>query len=723
MSYPIKSHFTLPNGVLLFWGGLLSLCILFWLSQLPQPIDSPDLTELDKLPLAFIPNAGQLDGEALFEAVGPNGALAFAPTGVQLALPDGALAVAWMGANGGTATSTALSASVTGTNPLPGKANLYRGNDPNRWQHGLPTFAAVTYTNLYPGIDLVYDGSEGLLKGTYYVAPGADPAVIGWRYQGGTAVTLDGTTGDLHITLNDQATLVEKAPVAYQVVNGRQQPITAAYRLDGDMIRFELGEYDPQRPLVIDPTLVYSSYFGGSSDDYGRDVAVDGSGNVYLVGNTYSSTLPGGGSGGSGSSDLFVTKVNAAGTAVLFTTIVGGSGGDYAEAVAVNTTGSKIWIAGSTTSNNLPTANAFQTVSGGGGDALVMQFNGSGGLVFSSYYGGYLSDAAADIALDSAGNAHLVGSIWGGFFAKVNGQTYQNEYERMIGGQEAVGHGIALDSQNNIYITGEIRSATWPTVNPVQENCGSFDDWTCSTDAFVVKLPPAGDDLLFSTYLGGSTANGGSGTDIGRAIAVDGSGHIAVVGETFANDFPVANAAQGQKPGSNTMSAAFVTRLARQGAGYQVAFSTYLGGEGTDWATAVAMNNAGQVFVVGGTGSDTFPVAAAWQPQRGPGVCFSATSRNCYDAFIAQFTATGAMPFSTYWGGTDDDVAAGLALDSGGNLVVGGRTESLAFPVAGGGFQPNRGQGVEAFVVKASIGSTPPPPDLPNKVYLPLVVR
>jgi hypothetical protein len=691
----------------------------------PPPVPTlPAAPTPAALPISFIPNAGQMTGDAAFEAIGGSGSLRFAPGGVQIALPDGALTVEWLGANGDTAASTALRASVTGTNPLPGKANLYRGNNPHHWQTNLPTFAAVTYTNLYPGIDLVYDGSEGLLKGTYHVAPGADPAAIGWRYVGGTAVTLDETTGDLRITLNDQATLTEKAPVAYQVVNGRQQPITAAYRLNGDTVHFELGDYDPQRPLIIDPTLVYSSYFGGGSDDYGRDVAVDSSGNVYLVGNTYSSTLPGG-SGGSGSSDLFVTKINAAGTAVLFTTIVGGSGGDYAEGVAVNTTGSKIWIAGSTTSDNLPTANAFQAVSGGSGDALVMQFNGSGGLVFSSYYGGYLYDTAADIALDSAGNAHLAGSIWGGFFAKVNGQTYQNEYERMIGGQEAVGHGIALDSQDNIYITGEIRSATWPTVNPVQENCGSFDDWTCSTDAFVVQLPPTGDDLLFSTYLGGSAGNGGSGTDIGRAIAVDGSGHIAVVGETFASDFPVANAAQGQKPGSSTMSAAFVTRLARQGAGYQVAFSTYLGGEGTDWATAVAMNNAGQVFVVGGTGSDAFPVAAAWQPQRGPGVCFSSTSRNCYDAFIAQFTPTGALPFSTYWGGTDDDVAAGLTLDSSGNLVVGGRTESLAFPVTAGGFQPNRAQGVEAFVLKAATGQTnpPPPPDLPFKVYVPMVIR
>jgi hypothetical protein len=261
-------------------------------------------------------------------------------------------------------------------------------------------------------------------------------------------------------------------------------------------------------------------------------------------------------------------------------------------------------------------------------------------------------------------------------------------------------------------------------VNPVQSACGVYDSWTCSDDAFVVKLPPAGDDLLFSTYLGGSAANGGSGTDIGRAIAVDANGNIAVVGETFTGDFPIANAVQSQKPGGNTMSAAFVTRLVKQGADYQIGFSTYLGGGSTDWATGVAMSGSGQVFVTGGTGSTNFPVAAALQSQLGPGVCFSSTSRNCYDAFITQFTANGAMPFSTYWGGTDDDVAEGVALDNSGNLIVVGHTKSLAFPVTAGGFQPGRAQGKEAFVMKVNTGQTsPPPPDLPNKVYLPMVVR
>ncbi|MBK8901303.1 MAG: SBBP repeat-containing protein [Anaerolineaceae bacterium] len=670
------------------------------------------------LPLSFIPNAGQLEGDAVFEAIGASGGLTFGQDSVQVALPDGRLMVEWVEANGETA--------VTGTNPLPGTANIYRGSDASRWQTNLPTYKSVTYAALYPGIDLVYDGSEGLLKGTYYVAPGADPSLIGWRYEGGTAVTLNPLSGDLHIALNQNAVVTEKAPLAYQVVNGRQQPVEAAYWLDGDTVRFALGAYDRALPLVIDPTLVYSSYFGGGSDDVATDVAVDSGGNVYVVGHTYSGSLPGGGGGIAGYNDLFVTKINAAGTAVIYTTILGGSGSDEPAGVAVNGSGSKTWVTGTTTSDNLPTFNAFQPTPGGGVDAFVMQFNSTGGLAFSSYYGGGFYDAGEDIALDSAGNAHLVGSIWGGFFAKINGQTYQNEYERMISGQEATGYGIALDSQNNIYVTGKIRSDSWPTVNPVQSTCGAYDNWTCSDDAFVVKLPPTGDDLLFSTYLGGSAANGGSGTDIGRAIAVDGSGNIAVVGETFASDFPVWNAVMDQKPGSSTASAAFVTRLVKQGSSYQMGFSTYLGGSSSTWATSVAMNSVGQVFVAGGTGAANYPTAAAWQSQLGPGVCFSSTSRNCYDAFIAQFAAAGSMPFSTYWGGTDDDVAEGVALDSSGNLIVVGSTESNAFPVTAGGFQPNRSQNEEAFVVKLNTGQTNPPPppiDLPYSVYLPTVIR
>ncbi len=184
------------------------------------------------------------------------------------------------------------------------------------------------------------------------------------------------------------------------------------------------------------------------------------------------------------------------------------------------------------------------------------------------------------------------------------------------------------------------------------------------------------------TYSGSlPVGSGGSGTDIGRAITI--------AGETFAGDFPVLNATMGQKPGSNTMNTAFITRLVKQGSSYQIGFSTYLGGNGSTWAIGVAMNSAGQVFVAGGTGAANLPMAAAWQSQLGSGVCFGSTSRNCYDAFMAQCAATNSMPVSTYWGGTDDDVAEGVVLDSSGNLIVVGSTKSLAFPVTAGSFQPN----------------------------------
>lgn len=700
------------------WMSLLAGIILVGLilgawRQRPAP-ELPSANLLDQLPLAFTPNGGQQATAVRFTAVSQSGALFFTDDGVQMALPEGTLELEIVGRGMATA--------VSGANQLPGIANYYLGSDAAKWQTGLPTYAAIRYQNIYPGIDLVYDGSEGLLKGTYYVAPGANPAQIGWRYEGETAVSLDPTTGDLRIALNEATDVIEKAPVAYQIVNGTRRSVPVHYRFDGDKIGFALDAYDVTRPLVLDPTLVYSSYLGGNSADKAKDVGVDSSGNIYVTGYTYSTSFPGGGSGNAGYDDVFVTKINAAGTAVIYTTIIGGNGTDEPGGIAVNSSGSKIWVVGQTTSNNWPTANAFQSVTGGGVDAFFLQLGSSGSLAFSSYYGGYLYDAAEDVALDSYGDVHITGSLWGGFFAKVSGQTYDLVYSRMISGQNAAGYGITLDSQNNIYITGEISSPDWPTVNPVQTNCGSYDDWTCSDDAFVVKLTPAGDDLLFSTYLGGSAANGGSGKDIGHAIAVDADGNIAVTGETFANDFPVVNAVQPQKQGTATMSDAFVIRLVRQGNGYQIGFSTYLGGDSTETGYAVSMNTAGQVFAAGLTNSSNYPVAAALQTQLGPGVCFSSSSRNCYDAFIAQFDSQGALPFSTYWGSTDDDTARGIALTGSGALYVVGSTDSGAFPTIDGGFQPNRGQSGEAFVMKLYTGQTPPP-NFPNKVYLPAVMQ
>ena len=696
--------------------GLMLVGILFLAARTPPPQPPLPPQTLGDFPLAFIPADGA------YVTYSQGGTLTFSETGVQLALPDGNPAITFVGAG--------ARVTFSGTDPLPGVANRYQGQDVAQWESGLSTFGAVTYQNLYPGIDLVYDGSEGLLKGTYHVAPHADPAQIRWTYAGVENVELDAATGNLALTLSPESAITEKAPVAYQVIEGVQNPVRVAFQQVGDAFGFAVGTYDPAYALVIDPTLVYSSYLGGNSDDAARDVAVDGAGNVYVTGSTYSTSFPGGGSGNAGYVDMFITKINAAGTAILYTTIVGGNGSDDPTGLAVNANG-QVWVIGTTTSDNLPTPQAFQPEAGGGVDAFLLQLNGSGALAFGSYIGGYLYDGGEDVALDSNGDVHIVGSLWGGFFGEVDGQSYELLYLSMLDGQDATAYGVALDPQDNIYITGRVRSTSWPTVNPVQAVCGVYDQWTCSDDAFVLKLNPAGDELLFNTYLGGSASNGGSGTDIGHAIAVDANGVIAVTGETFASDFPVANAVQTQKSGANHMSDAFVARLTPQGDGYQLSFSTYLGGSETDYGSAVVFSGT-SVFIAGLTNSTNFPVQAAFQPELGPGVCFSSTSRNCHDAFVAQFAANGSLLLSTYWGGTDDDHAEGLALDGSGNLYVVGSAESMGFPTSGGGFQPNRGTGGEGFVMKIGTGSTPPTPtptvtppplDLPEKIYLPVVVR
>ena len=671
-----------------------------------------------RLPLAFVPNQGQSDPAVLLEAHSQAGSLFFTETGVTVVVPGAAvpLAVEFQNAS--------QSATVQGTSQLPGVVNIYHGRDQSGWRDAIPTYESLAYRGIYDGIDLVYDGSEGLLKGTWMLAPGADPSLIRWRYSGGGAPLLDIASGDLHIPLDGAGRLVEKAPVAWQEEDGRRTPVTVHYDLSGDTIGFALGEYDRTLPLVIDPTLVYSSYLGGGSADLANDVALDAAGNLYLAGHTYSSSFPGATGGNAGRDDVFVTKINPAGTAVLYTTILGGLDGEQAKGIAVNAVGDRVWITGETSSANFPTRNAFQSQLGGGYDAFVAQLGGNGALAFSSYLGSYLMDDGRAIALDSNGDVHLAGSLIGGFFGKVDGSTYQLLYTRMIPGQEAAGNAIALDAQNNIYITGEVRSDSWPTVSPVQATCGRFDNWTCSTDAFVVKLPPAGDDLLFSTYLGGSAANGGSGTDIGRAIAVDSSGAIFVGGETFAGDFPVVNAFQNQKRGQNNFSDGFVARLDRQGAGYRLAYSTYLGGQWTDAVSDLALAAGGSLMVTGWTDSADYPVQAAIQPQIGPGVCFGGTSRNCLDAFLTQFAANGTVPFSTFLGGTNDDVAGGVGVDGTGRVYVAGRTESGNFPVTPGALQTQRNGSQDAFVVKIDMNQTPPPPaGLTPRVYLPMVLH
>lgn len=712
-------------------SSLLLLALLLPLHAQPLIPARFGAPALGALALAFMPaDANQSLAAASFSAYGLGGTLWFQPTAVALALPDAPpLRVQFIGAD--------PLASLVPADRQPGIVNRYRGHQAAQWQIAMPTYAALTYQGLYAGIDLRYDGQDGRLKGTYMLAPQADPNTIRWRYDGAERVAIDAATGDLAITLPGGQTLVEHAPIAWQEHDQLRVPVAARFTLAGDQAGFALGAYDPQLPLVIDPTLVYGSFLGGGSTDSARAITVDAAGNVYLTGETYSANFPGAGGPRKGSTDIFVTKLNAQGTAMLYSTILGGGGNEAGNGIAVDANG-HAWVTGATESTDFPTLNPLQQAdfSNGFEDTFATKLSASGAIQFSSYLGVASNDHGNDIAVDPQGNPYIVGRAGAQFGPEVfvrklaaNGsrQIYQGFFGAAERGFDkgSSGQAITIDSDGNAYITGRTNSIIFPVVDPFQATCRESDELDCTgDDAFVAKLNPAGNALLWSTYLGGSSAGStiSSGSDEGHDIAVDRLGNIYVTGQTFATDFPVKNAAQPAKSGPGNFADAFVAKFTPQGDA--LIYATYLGGQAWEEAHGIAVDAAGNAYIAGMTSSDDFPASDdAVQPAIGPGICINgSTERYCYDGFVAALSATGARMWSTYLGGNDDDSANGIAIDPAGGLYVAGKTESADMPATAGSFQPSKALSDDGFIIKLGAANPGNPPGS-QRVSLPLIMR
>ena len=490
---------------------------------------------------------------------------------------------------------------------LPGTVNYLIGNDPSQWRTAVATHAKIRYEAVYPGIDLVYYGNQREIEYDFIVAPGASPDRIALGFDGVEALALK-DNGDLELTHDGQA-LVLRAPRAYQKVDGREVTVDSSYQLDDATRRVSLavGAYDRQQPLVIDPILSYAMALGGLSDDEGNAVAVDAVGNVYVAGFTRSWNFPANGPTG-GSLDLFLTKFDPTGTIMLSSAFIGGNGADETRGLAIDAAGNA-YIAGVTRSTNFPTVNAVQTTLNGLSDAFVIKISATGyGIVFSTYLGGSDLDEGA---------------------------------------------GVAVDAATNVYVTGTTRSGDFPTASPRQAaHAGHLD-------AFVSKLSPTGNALLYSSFLGGTLSETAFG------IAADPAGNVTVVGTTNSFNFPVQNAAQSSLAG---LFDAFVSRMNPSG---QMVFSTYFGGTEIDSAQAVTLDGIGRPMVIGTTASANFPVAFAAQPALGGSL----------DAFVAGFPAGGGAPaFSTYLGGTGSDRGRAITRDPADRLYVVGQTFSADFP-------------------------------------------
>jgi hypothetical protein len=610
-------------------------------------------------------------------------------------------------------------AKVSGAEELPGKANYFIGSDPSQWRTGVPTYAKVRYRDVYPGIDLVYYGNQnGQLEYDFVVAPGADPGVIAWDVTAGLAPAFQtgaggaplrtGRDGDLVISTGDGELRFHK-PVVYQTTGtapGQRRLLDAGFvvgvrndagsdaRNDAsndargnspNRVHFAIGSYDHSKPLIIDPTLVYSTFLGGKNYDLGSSIAVDSSGNAYVTGYTRSTSFPTASPlqpSTAGYQNVFVVKLNAAGSAMVYSTYLGGAAFDYGLDIALDSSGGA-YLTGFTTSTNFPTINAIQPAFSGASCGFVTALNPAGSaLVYSTYLGGSRENVANSIAVDPSGNAYVTGytssadfptaspfqpSLAGPLNAFVtelswNGSALSLAYSTYLGGStNDWGQGIAVDSSGNAYVTGYTMSGDFPTANPIQGSLAGFQN------AFVTKLNWNGSalSLVYSTYLGGKLR------DYAQAIAVDSSGNAYITGSTSSNNFPTASPFQASLAGPFN---AFVSKLNWNGAALSLAYSTYLGGNSNDAGYGIAVDSSGNAYITGATYSTNFPTLNPLQ----------ATFPNIFvTGFVAGLNTTGsALLYSTYLGGNLEDAGIGIAVDSSGNAYVTGSTRSTNFPTS-----------------------------------------
>ena len=719
-----------------------------------------------RLPLYFEANQGQSDPQVRFLARGGGHTLFLTPTEAVLVLTkqdpslQTVLRMTFMGAS--------PQAQIMGQREVAGKANYFLGNDPAKWRTNVPTYAAVRYEGLYPGVDLVYYGNNQQLEYDLVVGPGADPSQIALSFKGADRLELD-ANGDLVLHTATGAIRQHK-PVIYQDVGGHQVAIPGGYVLQGaHRVGFQVAAYDESRSLVIDPMiLLYSTYLGGANA-YGLDgdksygvfegssgVAVDTDRNAYVVGTTGSTdfpttagafqTAPG---GCCGSYDVFVAKLNPNGSGLVYSTYLGGSGWDGGAAIAVDSAGNA-YVTGYAGSTDFPTTRgAFQTTFGGGADAFVTKLNPSGsGIVYSTYLGGRSYDGSRAIAVDADGNAYVTGATvstdfpttsgafqiihsiayppcdtdplsWiclDAFVVKLNPGGSGLVYSTYLGGVGPdAGYGIAVDASGQAYVTGDSTSTDFPTtVGAFQTTSGGY------ADVFVTKLNQSGSGLVYSTYLGGGSNEGGSG------IAVDVAGDVYVTGQTYSTDFPTTMGAFRVTLGGS--SNAFVTKLSPSGSG--LVYSTYLGGRSYDGSRAIAVDADGNAYVTGFTTSWDFPTTAG---------AFQADHNSCRDdemdlnddVFVVKLDPTGSgLIYSTYLGGAERDIGTSIAVDGAGDAYITGFTGGWSnscffpfFPVTPGAFDMTRNGFSDAFVTKITDIAPPVllPPLPPLQSVTPLI--
>jgi hypothetical protein len=626
---------------------------------------APSPTVFDR-PLAFEPNLGQApaqvswtargQGYQLFitssgasmtvaEPVSPlpaNAAFSIPgkPTVQQAASLKGRVSVIGMNLVGSHSWSK-----VAGLEPTGGTSNYLLGRDRKGWHTGIPQYGRLRVKNVYDGIDLVFHGHGRDLEYDFVVAPGGDPNQIRLAFDGAGPLRVDSKCGGLVIKTSSGLEMRHVRPRVYQQIGNDTVEVSGSYQItDNGQAAFHLAKYNRRSSLVVDPTVEFTTFLGGNSQDYGVAVTVDPQGNAYVTGQTLSTDFP----ANVGTpvakncpnmicpAYIFVTELSPAG-AVLNSTLIGGSDVDLVSGIAVDSTG--VWVTGGTTSPNFATHTQF----------------------------GY--------------------GYWNGFVAKLTTDLTQLQWCVNFGGFGGnlvfqMSYAIAVDANHNAYVTGPTQSVDFPTslyttttLKPMQQ---ALDG---SMDAFVVKV--GSDGYLNSGY---STYLGGSGYEIGEGIAVDSVGHAYVTGITSSLDFPIVGAASHGTPGA-LGTVAFVAELSQDGS--QSIYSVLLGGTQTsvpsdpeDQGLAIALDAANEAYIAGVACSSDFPTTPQAFQLTPSSACLPGGT-DYTSAFVAKLSNTGELLHATYLDGPDGAVQANsLAINPAGDIYVAGSTKTGAFPGA-----------------------------------------
>jgi hypothetical protein len=636
------------------------------------------------LPQGFEPNHGQADQKVDFISHGPGYSLLLsakeadlqliaASAGPHAQIRKNTLRMKLLGAN--------PRAYAEGRELQEGKSNYFIGNNHNSWRTDIPQYGRVEYREVYPGINVAYYGNNRQLEYDFIAGPQADPRKIRLAFHGADRIRID-ESGDLILTV-DFSEVRQRKPVVYQDTPSGRVRVNGRYVVRGrNRVGFEVAAYDRSKPLVIDPVLIFSSYFGGNGNDIGNGIKLDLAGNIYICGRTGSTNFPGNPIPGTPAGFLngsttaaYVAKISPSG-ALIFSSYVGGTDDQaFGASVAVDSNGN-VYLAGTTTATDFPTLNPIQPTNHGSTDAFVLELNSGGSaLVYSTYLGGSQVDYVSMMKVDGSGNAYVSGSTaspdfptlnavqpkYGGggfdaYAAKISPNGSALVYSTFIGGSGTdFDNSAALDSSGNLYVFGDTDSVDFPVKNAFQAVSGG------GVDGWIVKLDPTGSIVIYSTYIGGS------GGDAVRGGQPDASGNLYITGNTSSPNFPILNGIQPTYGGGN--GDAWVAAL--NATGSALIYSTYIGGNGDDQAYDLQLDALDNVYIVGETSSTNFPVVKAIQN----------SNAGAYDAFLTKINSTGsAILFSTYLGGAGTDYARQIAIDPASRVYIIGATSSSNFP-------------------------------------------